>query len=93
MLLLNIVKSHSDVNLDRRDSKWRNPWSREINRIYNILSKHFEIQGTDYLIAAPPTRQNSLSQRKTVFVALCKISTILVFIAETFQNLHKIKLQ
>jgi hypothetical protein len=42
-----VVTSQSDVNLDRRDSKWRNPWSREIDRIYVILSKNFEFQGMD----------------------------------------------
>jgi hypothetical protein len=42
-----VVTSQSDVNLDRRDSKWRNPWSREIDRIYAILSKNFEFQGMD----------------------------------------------
>jgi hypothetical protein len=39
------VASRSDVILGRRDSKWRNPWSRESNRIYAILSKNFEFEG------------------------------------------------
>jgi hypothetical protein len=46
-----------------------------------------------FTIAAPPSRQNSLSQCKAVFIALCKISTISVFITETLPNLHKIKPQ
>jgi hypothetical protein len=42
-----VVTSQSDVNLDRWDLKWRNPWSREIDRIYAILSKNYEFQGMD----------------------------------------------
>jgi hypothetical protein len=42
-----LVTSQNDVNVDRRDSKWRNLWSREIDRIYAILLKNVEFQGMD----------------------------------------------
>jgi hypothetical protein len=56
-----VVRSQSDVNLDR-DSKWRNPWSREIDRINAILSKIFEFQGIEFSIYVLPIRRASLSR-------------------------------
>jgi hypothetical protein len=47
MFSVDFVTSQSDINLGRRDSKWRNLWLHEIDQIYAILSKKFEFQGMD----------------------------------------------